>query len=338
MRVVITGGSGNVGTALLPRLRMDGHELLGVARRRPPDVEPYVGAQWLPLDLSTPDAGDRLAEACAGADVVIHLAWQIQPTHNRETLRRTNQGGTHAVVRAVQQAEVPHLVHMSSIGTYAPAPRGTWVDESWPASGVASSTYSVDKAACEHIVGGATETVTLVRPTLILQPEAASEVARYFLGPLVPTSLLHPKLFRFAPWPREVMLQFVHSADVAAALAAIVSRRAGGAFNLATDQVIDRESVVRIFGGVAPPVPLRVVRGAVTASWLARLQPIDGGWIDLAGSVPLLHSDRARQELDWTPAHAGDATLLEFLNALRERRGRTGPLLYPRRRGARAMG
>jgi hypothetical protein len=86
-----------------------------------------------------------------------------------------------------------------------------------------------------------------------------------------------------------------------------------------------------MFGGLAPPLPLRLLRGAVTATWHARLQPIDGGWIDLAAALPLLRSDRARRELDWTPTHAGDATLLEFLHALRARRGHAGPLLHPRR-------
>lgn len=331
MRIVITGASGNVGTALIRRLRRDGHHLLGVARRRPADVEPYVWVDWLPLDLSAAEAPQRLAEFCEGADAVVHLAWLIQPTHDREMLRRVNQGGTRALVEAVRRAHVPHLVNVSSIGAYSSAPRGRWVDESWPTNGVAGSSYSVDKAASERIVRDAADTVTIVRPTLILQPQAASEVARYFLGPLVPTSLLHPKLFSLAPWPNEVHLQFVHAEDVAAALAAILTRRIGGAFNLATDEVIDRASGSRLFGGLGPPAPLRLIRGAVTASWWLRLQPIDAGWVDLAGSVPLLRSERAKQELDWTPTHPGDATLVEFLHALRERRGHAGPLLYPRR-------
>lgn len=336
MRIVITGASGNVGTALIRQLDHEGgHELIGVARRTPPDIEPYGSVRWVSLDLAAAEAPDRLAQACAGADAVIHLAWLIQPSHDRAKLRSANQGGTRAAVAAVQRAGVPHLVHMSSIGTYAPAPRGAWVDESWPTTGVGSSTYSVDKAACERIVADATDTVTTVRPTLILQPDAASEVARYFLGPLMPTSLLHPRLFRFAPWPREIRLQFVHAADVAAALSAIVARRPGGAVNLATDQVIDRARARELFGGLAPPLPMRAARAAATASWHLRLQPVDGGWVDLAGAVPLLRSDRARQELAWTPVHAGDATLIEFLRALRERRGHPGPLLRPRRLAAR---
>src|SRR3954452_24176614 len=101
MRVVITGASGNLGTALLRRLHRDGHQSVGVTRRRPPtDVEPYAGVQWHLLDLAAADAGARLAEVCVGADALVHLAWLIQPTHDRARLRRANQGGAQAVARA----------------------------------------------------------------------------------------------------------------------------------------------------------------------------------------------------------------------------------------------
>ena len=45
MRIVITGASGNVGTALLLRLGGDdgdGHELVGISRRPPPVAPPYT--------------------------------------------------------------------------------------------------------------------------------------------------------------------------------------------------------------------------------------------------------------------------------------------------------
>lgn len=186
---------------------------------------------------------------------------------------------------------------------------------------MASSSYSVDKVATERILEGVTGVVTHVRPTLVLQPDAASEIARYFLGPLVPASLLHPKLFRFAPWPRDLQLQFVHADDVAEAIASILRIRPAGGVNLATDEVIDRDGMRRVFGGVGPPPPARAVRAAATATWRARLQPVDGGWIDLARSVPLLRTGRARIELGWMPKHPGDSTLVEFLHALRRRRG-----------------
>ncbi len=48
MRIVITGGSGNVGTALLRRLRAGGHQLTAVSRRRPTDGGADVGGSERP--------------------------------------------------------------------------------------------------------------------------------------------------------------------------------------------------------------------------------------------------------------------------------------------------
>ena len=208
MRIVITGASGNVGTATLLALGAEGrHQLVGVTRRTPPRVPPYSWAEWAPIDITDLDAAQRLQQAFAGADAVIHLAWLIQPSHDHEALRRTNQDGTAAVVDAAIAAGVPHLVHQSSIGTYAPG-HGRTVDESWPATGIATSSYSVDKAAAERIVDRAEEPLTLtrVRPALIFQDAAASEVARYFLGPLVPNRRRTPRSVALRPVPRRSRL------------------------------------------------------------------------------------------------------------------------------------
>jgi UDP-glucose 4-epimerase len=188
MRIAITGASGNVGTALLRRLRADGeHEVTAISRRKPPATDPYGSAEWKMIDLSSVTAKDRLTEAFNGMDAVVHLAWMIQPSHDRGLMRSTNQGGTQAVADAASAAGVPHLVHMSSVGTYAAAP-GQWKDESWSTKGVPTSSYSVDKAACEVFLDQfeslESMTVTRVRPGLILQPDAASEISRYFIGRL----------------------------------------------------------------------------------------------------------------------------------------------------------
>ena len=166
MKIAITGASGNVGTALLRRLRDSGHDLTGISRRRPAaGAEPYDSAEWKTIDLSTTTAQGDLTETFRGMDAVVHLAWMIQPSHDRALMRATNQGGTRAVAAAVQAAGVAHLVHMSSVGTYAAAP-GQWKDEEWSTAGVPTSSYSVDKSAAEAIVTklDSSVTVTRVRP------------------------------------------------------------------------------------------------------------------------------------------------------------------------------
>src|SRR3954449_4323843 len=193
LTVAITGATGNVGTALLRRLSAlpNGvNEIRGLARRQPPEVAPYRDVRWHLADLGEAASEQVLARFLDGADAVVHLAWALQPGRHPEQLRRVNVDGTRRVMRAATAAGVAHVVHMSSIGAYAPGAVGHRVSEDWPTTGIPSSPYSRDKSQAERVVREVTArrpgtTVTVVRPTLVLQPEAASEIGRYFLGPLL---------------------------------------------------------------------------------------------------------------------------------------------------------
>jgi UDP-glucose 4-epimerase len=337
MRIVITGASGNVGTALLLRLGASGaHQLVGISRRPPPYAPPYSWAHWECIDVGHDDAPNKLGSTFAGADAVVHLAWLIQPSRQREIMRRTNVDGTAAVVQAAIDAGVGHLVHQSSIGAYSPG-HGRTVDESWPTEGIATSTYSVDKAAAERIVSSAEQAclVTRVRPALIMQDAAASEITRYFIGPFVPQAMLRRRVVRFAPLPNALAFQLVHADDVAAAIDLLLTTRAGGAFNVAAAPVIDRTAFRGVFGGVGPSFPPAVIRAAASLTWHARLQPTEPGWIDLAAHVPQLDSGRLAS-LGWQPEHAATDVLGRFVDALARGAGRPGPLLKPRGRDDRA--
>lgn len=328
MRIVVTGASGNAGTALLLELGASGeHELVGVSRRRPPDAPPYSWADWVCTDIGGPGAAEALREAFAGADAVVHLAWLLQPQRDREVMRRVNQDGTAAVVDAAVRAGVAHLVHQSSVGTYAPG-HGKVVDETWPATGVQTSMYSRDKAAAERIVSRAEDklVVTRVRPGIIVQDAAASEVARYFLGPLIPNLLVRRSLLRFAPFPDALAFQAVHADDVASAIHLILREQAGGAFNVAAEPVIDRDVYREVFGGVGPPVAPRILRAAASATWHAHLQQTEPGWIDLAAQVPTMDVGRLRA-LGWSARKDAGEALGSFVDAIARSAGRPGPLL-----------
>ncbi len=345
MRVAVVGGSGNAGTALLRRFAADATvtSVVGVARRVPSGTipPPYDVADWVRCDIGRPGADQpvvqRLVEAFAGADAVVHLAWLIQPSHMRQALRRTNVDGTRRVIEAVRRAGVPHLVAASSVGAYSPAPDDVPRREQWPTDGIRSSEYSVDKAAMERLLDEAEVlqpglVVSRLRPALIFQKHAGAQITRYFLGRLLPARVLEAELPSL-PWPTGLRLQAVHADDVAAAYREVIVRRVPGAFNIAADGVLHGQDVADLLAGgnlldVAPPA----ARAALATAWHARAVPTSPGWLDLAMGVPVLDTSHARRMLGWAPTIPAARALTEMVAGLAEGVGGGSPPLRPRGR------
>lgn len=311
MRVVVTGASGNLGSAVVRRLRADPAVtgLTGVARRRPRPAALGGGVRWIAADVGT----DDLLPLFRGVDAVVHLAWQIQPSHDPGRLWRTNVVGTERVADAAARAGVPVLVHTSSVGAYSPAPEDARVDESWPTSGIPTLGYSWQKAYAERVMDRLELSrpdmrVVRIRPGLIFQRPAATGIRLQFAGPLAPTRLLPVgplvDVVRGLPVP----FQVVHADDVAAAFQAALHQPVRGAFNVAAEPVLGRP-------GRPGPV-LAAARAATAALWRARLLPTEPGWIDLAASAPLMDCGRAGRELSWRPRHDAVATLRELLSGM----------------------
>src|ERR671917_146278 len=315
LKVAVTGASGNVGRALRRRLAAPGSgvaEVRGLARRQPPSTPPYDGVRWHLADLGETRSEHELTRFLDGVDAVVHLAWALQPGRQPERLHRVNVEGTRRVARAAAGAGVGHFVHLSSLGAYAAGGGDRAVGEDWPATGIPSAQYSRDKSQAELVVReqlGSREgtTLTVVRPTLVLQPEASSEIGRYFLGPLVfgAARLLPAPVARLLPLPLpSLRVQVVHADDVADALVAMLDRRAGGPFNLAAEPTFDADSLAHALGTVRVPVPAVVVRAALSAAFHARVVPTEPGWLDIGLQAPALDSSRPRRLLDWAPAPA----------------------------------
>jgi UDP-glucose 4-epimerase len=336
MRIVVTGATGNVGTSVLRVLADDAavDEIVGIARRRPAWTPPRT--RWVSADV----ARDNLRQLFAGADVVVHLAWLIQPSRDAATLERVNVHGSRRVFEAAADAGVGRLVHASSIGVYSPGPKDRAVDESWPREGIASSFYSRHKAAAERaldaVEANAPELrVVRLRPGLIFKREAGPEIRRLFAGPLLPARLLRPGLVPVLPLPERLVVQAVHADDIGEAYRlAALSPDAHGAYNVAADPVLDPATLARVFGARHVPVPARALRVLADATWRARLQPTPPGWLDMGLGVPVMDTRRAREHLGWTPRQSATAALEELIAGMREPAGEATPPLSPHAGGA----
>ncbi len=334
MRVVVTGATGNVGTSVLIALGRDPaiEQILGLARRAP--RASFAKTAWRTGDVCE----DDLASLFDGADVVIHLAWLIQPSRDEALTRRVNVEGSLRVFEAVARAGVPALVYASSVGAYAPGPPDRAVDESWPTTGIQSSFYSRHKAEVERALdafqAGNPEVRTVrLRPALIFKADAASEIRRLFMGPLLPNRVVRRDWLAVLPYPRGLRTQVVHSHDVGEAYRLAATRRVSGAFNIAADPVLDMEVLRRTLQARAVEVPPALVRAAAWASWKLRLQPTSPGWLDMGMLSPIMDSGRAHEELGWHASRTAEQTVLELLDGLHRETGMQTPPLSPQSSG-----
>jgi UDP-glucose 4-epimerase len=328
MRVVVVGASGNTGTSVLSALEHEPavQEIVGLARRLPRIH--FAKTSWQRADVCETD----LVPLFRGADVVIHLAWLIQPSRDEGVTWRVNVEGSARVFDAVARAEVPALVYASSVGAYAPGPSDRAVDESWPTTGVQSSFYSRHKAEVERLLDDfeaahpAVRTVRL-RPALIFKADAASEIRRLFMGPLLPSSLVRREWLGLLPYPRGLRTQAVHSLDIGEAYRLAATRPVDGAFNVAAEPVLDAPLLRSVLEARTLELAPALVRGAAWASWKLRLQPTSPGWLDMGMLTPIMDTTRARTELGWRPTVSADQAVLELLDGLRAQAGLETPPL-----------
>ncbi len=331
MRIVITGASGNLGSALVRRLEGDSHDLVGISRRAPDTG--FGNIEWVTADLTEDSSTPVLRDAFAGADAVVHLAWGFQPSHDLAYLEELGVGGTRRVLDAVTAASVPHLVHMSSLGAYSPRQDDHPVDETWARDGVPSSPYSQHTAAAERLLdaheqAGHTTTITRIRPGIIGQRTAASSLLRYGVPAVVPSKVLD--LVPVLPLDRGLKIPMVHADDVADAVDRVLVGRVGGAFNLAAEPPVTTDRIAEVLGARPVHVPARLVRTAMAGAWHARLQQVDPGWLDLGFASPLLDASRASRELGWTPTVDGVSVFREIVAGMRESASDRSPVLRPR--------
>jgi uncharacterized protein YbjT (DUF2867 family) len=97
--VLVTGASGTLGTAVVPRLVKDGHDVRQTSRSARPG--------WVTADLRT---GAGVAAAVRGASAIVHLA--SSPGRPQQT----DVEGTRRLVEAAGAAGVRHLLYVSVAG------------------------------------------------------------------------------------------------------------------------------------------------------------------------------------------------------------------------------
>jgi nucleoside-diphosphate-sugar epimerase len=327
LTVAVTGPTGTFGFGLVPLLEADERvgRIVGIARR------PFDPGEhgWRKLEYRRGDVRDpeALAQAFAGADVVVHLAFMITGAAARHTIREINVGGTLNAFAAAATAGARRFVYASSVAAYGfgrDNPVG--MTEDWPTRPAEHLFYAQEKAQIEQLlhIAAAGEPqlgVYVVRPPIVLGPHSVG--AKSLLpGPLEPlgrglAALALALPLRIPALVAPLPLQLIHEHDVGEALRlCIVGAGPPGAYNIAGDGVLTAIDVARELGLLPVAVPRAPVQAA--ARLLARLPfaPPAVGWAEAMSSPAIMDVGKAKRELGWSPRYSG----LEALrDALRER-------------------
>ena len=131
MRVFLTGATGFLGARVTRLLAEEGHTLTALVRQQSATeaIRPLL-TQFIVGEVTDPVL---LSRAVEGHDAIVHMAADLSHWHrHRDRVFRTNVMGTRVVAEAAKTAQVPALIHVSSIAAVGYSESGVPVDESAP--------------------------------------------------------------------------------------------------------------------------------------------------------------------------------------------------------------
>jgi uncharacterized protein (TIGR01777 family) len=267
MRVIITGGSGFIGSALTELLTNRGHEVV-ILSRTPGRVDDLPeNARAVGWDARTADGWGHLVDRdtaivnLAGASLAGEGFLPSRWTHERrQIIRRSRLDVGQAVVAAVEMAETtPRVVIQSSAIGYYGTQGDERLTESTPPGDDFLAQVCVDWEASTALVEAEGVRRAIIRSGIVLSPESGA----------LQRLLLPYRLFVGGPFGSgDQWYSWIHLEDEVRAIAFLIeSESAHGAFNLTAPNPVTNATFGMLLGKVLNrphwfPVPEFAMRTA----------------------------------------------------------------------------
>ena len=175
MQVLVTGGGGFLGKAIVRRLRGTGATVRTLARGDYPELR-ELGVETRQGDIADADA---VLNAAADCELVFHVAAKAGVWGRYEEYHQANVIGTENVLSACRKLNIPRLVYTSSPSVVFDGKDEAGINESAPYPEVYLAHYPKTKAIAEQaalrangekLPGGAILSTVALRPHLIWGP------------------------------------------------------------------------------------------------------------------------------------------------------------------------
>ncbi|MBD0740243.1 SDR family oxidoreductase [Streptomyces sp. CBMA29] len=309
--VAITGAASGVGRQLALRLVESGQvkKVVAIDERRG-DVP---GATWRVLDVRDPAIADKLR----GADVVVHLALDLDLESDAKARSAFNVRGTQTVLTAAAAAGVHRVVLCTSAMVYgAQADNDVPLAEDAPLRATSEASFVDDLLEIERLGRRAPRAhpglnVTVLRPA-VLVGGTDTALTRYFESPrLLVVAGSRPC------W------QFCHVEDLVSALEYAVLEKVDGEMAVGCDGWLEQEEIEELTGIRRMELPAAIAFGAAARLHRLGLTPSPAG--DLAYTMhPWVVSGSRLHEAGWRPQWSNEEVLAELLAEVEGRNSLAG--------------
>ena len=295
--ILVTGGTGLVGSYLLYELTRKGHKVRALLRpgKKAYDTSKLFNCistenehlidlvEWVEGDVLDPFS---LQQAMQGIDYVYHCAALVSfnPRQLREMLA-VNVEGTSNVVDACLQNGIKKLCHVSSIASLGQAEKGEIIDENakWKTSN-SNSGYAISKYGGEREVWRGIEeglNAVIVNPSVIIGAGCHHRA----------TNQLFHNIKNFIPFYSTGVNGYVDVRDVANAMILLMeSDISGERFVLNSENLTLKEFFIKVADILGKPHPRIALGGTLMTAiaWMDEMRAL------LTRSKPLITRENVR--------------------------------------------
>lgn len=309
--IAITGISGYVGARLLSHL--DG--IGGVRKIVGLDVEPPVlksaKLKFRRQNILEP-FGDLFTEN--EVDTAVHLAFVLRPTRDIVSAQQIDVEDTLNFVQACRQANVRHMLYLSSHTVYGAHPDNPIpLTEDSPPRPIPDFQYSLDKARTEQILSdfGKSDrnvTITILRSCPVIGPNAIGSAPTIMFKPpvMIGVDRLDPPM------------QFVHEDDLIKVIETLLTEKRGGVFNVAGRGELKYSEVAVKVGKKLLRLPDGLLKFLIRISWALHLQnesPPSG--LEFVKYPPVVSTNKLTRETGFRFRYSSEEALSSFVAAVR---------------------